>query len=138
MIKPFIEQSVFYHYYQKYFKKLFMTSFTNILNTFWLNYCVVSEKHIPHNMLSWGYFRNGRQTWLSTLCWYRSKKRLWDRCFCVFVNFVKFLRTPFLQNTSGGCFCWYLVTDTPINIHFSCTKIYLGYFLIFNLLLYDI
>ena len=31
------------------------------------------------------------------------KKRLWHRCFPV--NFVKFLRTPFLQNTSGGCFC---------------------------------
>ena len=27
------------------------------------------------------------------------KKRLWRRCFPV--NFVKFLRTPFLQNTSG-------------------------------------
>ena len=27
------------------------------------------------------------------------KKRLWHRCFPV--NFVKFLRTPFLQNTSG-------------------------------------
>ena len=26
------------------------------------------------------------------------KKRLWYRCFCV--NFTKFLRTPFLQNTS--------------------------------------
>ena len=34
------------------------------------------------------------------------KKRLWQRCFPV--NFAKFLRTPFLQNTSGGCFC----TDT--------------------------
>ena len=31
------------------------------------------------------------------------KKRLWHRCFPV--NFAKFLRTPFLQNTSGGCFC---------------------------------
>ena len=31
------------------------------------------------------------------------KKRLWYRCFPV--NFAKFLRTPFLQNTSGGCFC---------------------------------
>ena len=31
------------------------------------------------------------------------KKRLWHRCFPV--NFVKFIRTPFLQNTSGGCFC---------------------------------
>ena len=27
------------------------------------------------------------------------KKKLWHRCFPV--NFVKFLRTPFLQNTSG-------------------------------------
>ena len=27
------------------------------------------------------------------------KKRLWQRCFPV--NFVKFLRTSFLQNTSG-------------------------------------
>ena len=27
------------------------------------------------------------------------KKRLWRRCFPV--NFAKFLRTPFLQNTSG-------------------------------------
>ena len=27
------------------------------------------------------------------------KKRLWHKCFSV--NFLKFLRTPFLQNTSG-------------------------------------
>ena len=31
------------------------------------------------------------------------KKRLWHRCFPV--NFTKFLRTPFLQNTTGGSFC---------------------------------
>ena len=31
------------------------------------------------------------------------KKRLWHRCFAV--NFAKFLRTLFLQNTSSGCFC---------------------------------
>ena len=31
------------------------------------------------------------------------KKGLWHRCFPV--NFVKLLRTPFLQSTSGGCFC---------------------------------
>ena len=30
------------------------------------------------------------------------KKRLWHRSFPV--NFAKFLRTTFLQNTSGGCF----------------------------------
>ena len=28
------------------------------------------------------------------------KRRLWHRCFLM--NFAKFLRTPFLQNTSGG------------------------------------
>ena len=30
------------------------------------------------------------------------KMRLWHRCFPV--TFVKFLTTPFSQNTSGGCF----------------------------------
>ena len=33
-----------------------------------------------------------------------SKKRLWHRCFPV--KSMKFLRTPFLQNTSGACFYW--------------------------------
>ena len=32
-----------------------------------------------------------------------SKKRLWCRCFPV--NFAKFLRAPFLQNTPGRWFC---------------------------------
>ena len=32
-----------------------------------------------------------------------TKRRFWHRCFPV--NFTKFLRTQFLQNTSGGCFC---------------------------------
>ena len=39
------------------------------------------------------------------------KKRLWHRCFPV--NFVKFVRTPFLQNTSGGCF---LTVKTVSNV----------------------
>ena len=33
------------------------------------------------------------------------KKRLWHRCFPV--NFVKFLRTPFLKNTSGWLLLYY-------------------------------
>ena len=37
------------------------------------------------------------------------KKRLLQRCFPV--NFAKFLRTPFLQNTSGGCFWLVLVVS---------------------------
>ena len=36
------------------------------------------------------------------------KKRLWHRCFLV--NFAKFLRTTFLQNTSGNCF-WKLYSN---------------------------
>ena len=34
------------------------------------------------------------------------KKRLWHRCFTV--NFAKFLRTPFLQNTFGWLLLWEL------------------------------
>ena len=37
------------------------------------------------------------------------KKSLWHRCFAV--NFAKFLRTPFLQNT-GGCFLRYSYVRT--------------------------
>ena len=37
------------------------------------------------------------------------KKRLWKRCFSA--NFAKFLRTPFLQNNFGDCFC--LFKDFP-------------------------
>ena len=34
-------------------------------------------------------------------------KRLWHRCFPV--NFAKFLKRPFLQNTSSGCFWCFLL-----------------------------
>ena len=34
------------------------------------------------------------------------KQRLWHRCFPV--NFVKFLRTPFLQNTSGRLLLYFM------------------------------
>ena len=37
------------------------------------------------------------------------KKSLWHRC-CP-VNFAKLLRTRFLQNTSGGCFCNLITTE---------------------------
>ena len=39
------------------------------------------------------------QTWPATLL----KKGLWHKCFPV--NFARFLSTPFLQNSPGGCFC---------------------------------
>ena len=39
------------------------------------------------------------------------KKRLWRRCFPV--NFAKYLRTPFLQNTSqDDSFCLFLVLES--------------------------
>ena len=44
------------------------------------------------------------------------KKRLWLRCFPV--NFAKFLRTPYLQNISGGCIC---LPATPRGIHIECS-----------------
>ena len=37
------------------------------------------------------------------------KKRLWYWCFPV--NFAKFLRTPFLENTASGCFYQSVFTD---------------------------
>ena len=45
------------------------------------------------------------------------KKRLWRRCLPV--NFAKFLRIPFLQNTSGCCFwicCWIIKTTISLII----------------------
>ena len=48
------------------------------------------------------------------------KKRLWYRCFLV--NFVKFLITPFLQNTLNDCF-WML--DTKVKVFHEMTlKLY--------------
>ena len=48
------------------------------------------------------------------------KKSLWHRCFPV--NFAKFLRTPILQNSSGGCFCKLQVNDKNSFTHTpSCT-----------------
>ena len=49
------------------------------------------------------------------------KKRDWHKCFTV--NFTKFLRTPFLQNTSSGCFWMVLEIFTSIfcSIHMELT-----------------
>ena len=44
----------------------------------------------------WSLFSVKLQTW-------RPAGRLQHRCFPM--NIAKFLRTPFLQSTSGGCFC---------------------------------
>ena len=38
------------------------------------------------------------------------KKRLWHWCFPV--NFAKFLRTPFIQNTSGQLLLWTTASET--------------------------
>ena len=47
------------------------------------------------------------------------KNRLWHRCFPT--NFAKFLRTPFLQNTSGQLFLLVLLVSN------SGTRIFLFY-----------
>ena len=52
----------------------------------------------PWNCLSWNALKEKFHSVSFSL-----KKRSWQRCFSV--NFVKFLRTPFFWNTSGGCFC---------------------------------
>ena len=57
---------------------------------------------LPEVFCKKGVLRNfakftGKHLWPATLL----KKGLWHRCFPV--NFAKFLRTPFLQNTDG-CF----------------------------------
>ena len=45
------------------------------------------------------------------------KKRLWHKYFSV--NFTKCLRTPFLQNTSGGCFWFSCSCPAWIKLIFS-------------------
>ena len=50
------------------------------------------------------------------------KKRLWHRCFPV--NFVKFLRTPFLQNASGRL----LLKEFLESIQISMVHIYQVFF----------
>ena len=49
-----------------------MTSFINVWKTSSVGYYVLSEKHIPHNVLCSGYFGNVRQrlTWGVGVCWY--------------------------------------------------------------------
>ena len=59
------------------------------------NFAKFSEKHLCQS-----HFFNKKAAGLrpATLL----KKRLWHMCFPV--KLAKFLRTPYLQNTSGGCF----------------------------------
>ena len=53
------------------------------------------------------------------------KKIVWYRCFPV--NFAKFSRTAFLQNTSCGCFCGKYIWQQPfclsINSYFQYLNI---------------
>ena len=52
------------------------------------------------------------------------KKRLWHRCF--HVNFVNFLREPFLQNTSDGCFWQNRHAQYPSETFFSIFIVHLN------------
>ena len=57
------------------------------------------------------------------------KRRLWHRCFPV--NFVKFLRTPFLQNTSGRLL---LLIETVEDDSLAFIPIYICLYLSFYML----
>ena len=69
------------------------------------NFTKFTGKHMCQNL----FFNKVAGVRLSTSL----KKRLWHRCFPV--DFVKFLRTPFLQNTSGR-----LLLSLPLPLHNSC------------------
>ena len=58
------------------------------------NFAKFTGKHLCQSL----FFNKAASPRLVTLL----KKRLWHRSFPV--NFAEFLRTSFLQNTSGGCF----------------------------------
>ena len=58
------------------------------------------------------------------------KKRLWHRCFPV--NFAKFFRTSFLQNTSGG---WFKGCQRYSNIRFLNIYTHTKWFIPKNLIL---
>ena len=62
-----------------------------------------------------GAFRNFAKFTGRHLCqslFFNKEKRLWHSSFPV--NFAKFLRTPFLHNTCGGCFCLLLFVNEKI------------------------
>ena len=56
------------------------------------------------------------------------KKRLWHRCFPV--NFVKFLRTPFLQKTSGQLLLnkGFLASNNNVQTACVCIVFFFHYF----------
>ena len=58
------------------------------------NFAKLTEKHLCQSL----FFNKVAGLRPATLL----KNRLWHRCFPV--NFAKFQRTPFSQNTSSGCF----------------------------------
>ena len=61
---------------------------TAVMGTIFFSVCFVLQISLLFR------FKNQKQSFRGVLL----KKRLWCRCFPV--NFLKFLRTPFLQNTS--------------------------------------
>ena len=76
----------------------------------WLVKCSVQKQPRTCSMIK-GVLKNFTKFTGKPLCWSLLliklqafiKKRLWHRYF--HLNFVKFLRTWFVQNRFGGCFC---------------------------------
>ena len=70
--------------------------------------CKLCERYI-HQV---GFTQISKWFWLLTTPSTLLKKRLWHKSFPVI--FVKFLRTPFLQNISGGCFSDFVIQVPPL------------------------
>ena len=73
------------------------------------NFAKFTGKHLCQSLI----FNKAAGLRLATVL----KKRLWHRCFPL--NFAKFLRTPVLQNTSGGLFCLF---DSQLLLYFACVN----------------
>ena len=94
-------------------KVLFMRSFMNIWETSWVSYCVIFEKHIPHNMLFSGYFRHCTKNevfhdFFSKCDQIRSFLRIWSHLLrtSLMKNFI-FCAVRTGRSAWFGRLCWY-------------------------------
>ena len=90
-----------------------------------------SPRGVPWERCSWKFhkIRSKTPVWcFPQACNFINKQTLAQVFFSV--NFVKFLRTPFLQNTSGGCFCTY-----TMNVGYLSKSISWKYFMFYKMTL---
>ena len=73
----------------------------------WL--CRRSRLDVFYKKVFWKISQNSQENTCVRVS-FQIKVQAWGCDFVKSVNFVKFLRRPFLLNTSGGCFCLYYYT----------------------------